>query len=112
VTDYTPELLGLVALLVGAVIYLAKRREVAPVRTVAPVAPVLPLAPVHDWSDEIERIDAEIVKLREWRHDVSSQVGAVAMLPTLMRSLQSLRERVARLEARLAIHHNEGEPDA
>ena len=109
--DYTAQLFGLVALLVGAVIYLAKR-PVKPVAPVAPVAPVLPLAPVHDWSDEIERIDAEIAKLREWRHEVSSQVGAVAMLPTLMRSLQHLRERVTRLEARLRIQHGEGESDA
>src|SRR5689334_7927043 len=105
------QLIALVVLLVGAVVYLAKR-PVKAVAPVAPVAPVLPLAAVHDWSQEIERIDSEIARLREWRHDVSSTVGAISMLPNLMRSLAALRERVARLEARLMINHEEGTPDA
>ena len=106
--DTEAQLLALIALLVGAIVFLAKR-PVKPVAPVAPVAPILPLAPVHNLSSEIERIDDEIARLREWRHDVSSQVGAVTMLPGLMRSLASLRERIVRLEARLNIHHDEGE---
>ena len=109
--DTEAQLLALIALLVGAIVFLAKR-PVRPVAPVAPVAPILPLAPVRDWALELERIDEEIVKLREWRHNVASEIGAVAMLPALMRNLATLRERIVRLEARLNIHHDEGDRDA
>lgn len=110
------ELLALIAVLVGAVVYLAKRpaKPVAPVAPVAavapvaPVAPILPLAAVHDWTKEIERIDHEIEMLREWRHQTASTVGAVGMLPDLMRRLNALRERVVRLEAKLDLPHDGG----
>lgn len=104
--DTEAQLLALIVVLVGAIVFLAKRRD-------APKPPAaLPLATMHDWSQEIERIDAEIVKLREWRHDVSSEIGAVTMLPALMRNLATLRERIVRLEARLNIRHEDGAPDA
>lgn len=100
------QLLALIALLVGAVVYLAKR----PVKPAAGSA--AQITSLHDCAEEFKRIDAEIEKLRDWRHNTASLLGSVGMLPALMRNLASLRERVVRLEARLGVIHHEGDSDA
>lgn len=81
---------------------------VLPVAPVAPVAPVLPLALVHDYGPEIatlteavEHLETEVARVRTRIHDIASQVGAAAMIPSMMGTLNDLRERLARIEGKL-----------
>lgn len=60
----------------------------------------VPAADLARMQAKVEELADEVNRLRTWRHDVASNIGAVGMIPSIMRAISEIRDRLAKLEPR------------
>lgn len=91
----------LAAALAALIRYLPRKRRPAP----TPVPPaqaqhecVVSAADLAQLRELCNTLHGEVEKLRAWRHEAASDLGATRMIGSIMRAVNDLRERVARIE--------------